>query len=79
MQKRFFETNSNCRKAKVPLTEFDLYVSTTIQPDVDLSDILRRHSDSNDDEEDYDYEDGQFCPNVRRTFVRMLKERLFEC
>jgi hypothetical protein len=24
MQKRFFETNSNCRKAKMPLSEFDL-------------------------------------------------------
>ena len=63
MQKRFFETNSNCRKAKVPLAEFDLYVSTTIQPDVDLSDILRRNSDGDDDEDDYDYEDGQFCSN----------------
>jgi len=60
MQKRFFETNSNCRKAKVPLSEFDLYVSTTIQPDNDISDVLKRFSGSqDDDDDDYDYEDGK--------------------
>ena len=61
MQKRFFETNPNCRKAKVPLSEFDLYSSTTIQPNVDVSDIVRRfNANHNDfDDEDYDYEDGK--------------------
>ena len=61
MQKRFFETNPNCRKAKVPLSEFDLYSSTTIQPNVDVNDILRRFNagDGDFDDDDYDYEDGK--------------------
>jgi hypothetical protein len=47
------------------LSEFDLYVSTTIQPDNDIGDILKRYSaqtDEDGDEDDYDYEDGRFCP-----------------
>ena len=63
MQKRFFETNSNCRKAKVPLSEFDLYVSTTIQPENVIDDVLKQYSGQPDDvggvEDDYDYEDGE--------------------
>ena len=68
MQKRFFETNSNCRKAKVPLSEFDLYVSTTIQPDNDISEILKRYSGQSaddGDEDDYDYEDGMRMQHFR--------------
>lgn len=64
MQKRFFETNSNCRKAKVPLSEFDLYVSTTIQPsDNGIDDILKQNAltkkEDEADDDDYDYEDGK--------------------
>lgn len=65
MQKKFFETNSHCRKAKMPLAEFDLYVSTVILPEFDLEEILRKYfDDEEDDYDDGDEEEKPFCSHL---------------